>query len=143
MAVEIDTRGVELELKRLAAQEKPVRNAGLKKAAQAVASRLRENTVVYEGKRDGKWKAQRQYERENGVNQAEFPHMRDDVQTSNVDINGDIRIGYGKKTYWRAHFVELGTIKQPPQGFIQRTEEEMRGDVMDIMTDEFRRGLGL
>lgn len=123
MGVEIEIRGVDENLRRLVGEEKRVRNTGLKMAAKAVAERLKQNTPV---SRDNAGK-----------------HMKDDIKISRVDQNGEIMVGFGKETYWRAHFVEMGTIKQRPQGFIQRTEEEMRNEVFDIMVAEFRRGLGL
>ncbi|MGG1481461.1 HK97-gp10 family putative phage morphogenesis protein [Bacillus smithii] len=124
MSVEIDTSSIDQALKRMVAQEKKVRNAGLKKAAQSVAQRLEENTPI---------------ENESDVEK----HMKGDIAISGVDQNGEIFVGYGKDTFWRAHFVEMGTIKQKPQGFIQRTEEEMRNEVINIMAEEFKRGLGL
>jgi len=37
----------------------------------------------------------------------------------------------------------MGTIKQRPQGFIQRTEEEMKEEFIRIVETEIRKGLGL
>ncbi|AVD56213.1 HK97-gp10 family putative phage morphogenesis protein [Heyndrickxia faecalis] len=143
MTVEVDISGIEAGLRRLAAKEKKVQRAGLKKAAEAIADRLRENTPYYDGKRDGKWKAQRQFEKETGSNNGDFAHLRDDIKISNMNQFGEVFVGFGKETYWRVHFTEMGTIKQKPQAFIQRTEEEMRRKVMTIMVKEFKRGLGL
>lgn len=143
MSVDVDISGIEVGLRRLAAKEKKVERAGLKKAAEAVAERLKKNTPYYEGPRDGKWRAQRRFEKESGIKTGDFAHMRDDIKISRANQFGEVTVGYGKETYWRSHFVELGTIKQKPQGFIQQTEEEMRRQVMAIMTREFKRGLGL
>ena len=124
MGVEIDTKSIDQALKRMVAEEKKVRNKGLKEAAKAVAERLRENTPI--DLTDGNEK-----------------HMKDEIAISGVDQNGEIYVGYGKETAWRAHFVEMGTIKQRPQHFIERTEQEMQEEIMRIMAEEFKRGLGL
>lgn len=126
MGVKVDTKGIELNLKRMAAKEKKVRNKGLKKAAQFVAERLEENTP-YDPKTKHK-------------------HLKDDVVISGVNAMGEIKVGYGKETAWRAKFVEFGTMggqRIKPQGFMQRTEEESREEVMKIMVDEFKKGLNL
>ena len=108
----------------MAGKEKRVRNSALKKAGEAVADRLRENTPI--DQTDGNEK-----------------HMKDDIVISNVDQYGEIQIGYGDETYWRVHFTEMGTIKQRPQHFIERTEQEMQEEVMRIIEEELRKGLGL
>lgn len=123
MPVEFDTSGLDKALKQMVSQEKKVRNRGLKRAGEAIARRLEENTPVESKPQD--------------------KHMKDDIVVSGVNVNGEIQVGFGKDTAWRAHFVEMGTIKQPPQSFIQRTEEDMQDEVLRIMQDEFRKGLGL
>ncbi|MFG3610997.1 HK97-gp10 family putative phage morphogenesis protein [Rummeliibacillus stabekisii] len=122
MGVQIDTHTIDLALKQMAGKEKKVRNKALQVAAKAFAQELRKNTPT---------------------NQKDTEHLKDDIKISKIDGNGEIFIGYGKETAWRAHFVELGTIKQMPQGFIQRTEREMQSEVMKIMRNELRKGLGL
>lgn len=114
-------------LRKLALSEKKVRNQAVRKAGQAFAERLERNTPVdREARRKG-----------SGV------HMKDDVQISGVNQEGIISVGYGKETSWRVHFIERGTIKQRPQGFIQQTENEMQGRILEIMQNEIRKGLGL
>jgi len=124
MGVEIDTSSIDKALKQMAGKEKRVRNRALKQGAQAVADRLRQNTP--KDKEDNNEK-----------------HMQDDIVVSGIDQYGDIKIGYGKETAWRVHFTEMGTIKQRPQGFIQRTEEEMKEEFIRIVETEIRKGLGL
>ena len=41
-----------------------------------------------------------------------FKHMKDDIQVSGVDQYGHVNVGFGEDTYWRVHFVELGTVNQ-------------------------------
>lgn len=124
MGLNIDTSSIDKALKQMAGKEKRVRNSALKKAGEAVADRLRENTPI--DQTDGNEK-----------------HMKDDIVISNVDQYGEIQIGYGDETYWRVHFTEMGTIKQRPQHFIERTEQEMQEEVMRIIEEELRKGLGL
>lgn len=124
MSIKIDTSSIDRALKNMGSQEKKVRNKALKKAGNELASRLRDNTPI--DPRDSNKK-----------------HMKDDIVVSDVDQYGEVTIGFGKETYWRAHFVELGTIKQRPQHFIENTEQEMRDKVMEIIREELARGLGL
>lgn len=124
MGLDIDTSSIDKALKQMAGKEKRVRNKALKKAGEAIADRLRENTPI--DTTDGNEK-----------------HMKDDIVISNVDQYGEIKIGYGHETYWRVHFTEMGTIKQRPQHFIERTEQEMQEEVMRIIQEELRKGLGL
>mgnify|MGYP000932374966 FL=1 len=124
MSIKIDTSSIDRALRNMGSQEKKARNAALKKAGNKLASRLRDNTPI--DPRDGNKK-----------------HMKDDIVVSGVDQYGEVTVGFGEETYWRAHFVELGTIKQRPQHFIENTEQEMRDKVMEIIREELARGLGL
>ncbi|MGG4040667.1 HK97-gp10 family putative phage morphogenesis protein [Bacillus smithii] len=124
MGLDIDTSSIDKALKQLAGKEKRVRNKALKKAGEAIAEKLRENTPVDQTDHNQK-------------------HMKDDIVVSGVDQYGEIKIGYGQETAWRVHFVEMGTIKQRPQHFIERTEQEMQEEVMKIVEEELRKGLGL
>lgn len=47
--------------------------------------------------------------------------MKDHVVYSKPTVNKPVsEVGFDKQVAWRAHFVEFGTIKQPPQAFIQK-----------------------
>lgn len=124
MSIKIDTSSIDQALRNMGSQEKKVRNKALKKAGNEIASRLRDNTPI--DPRDSNKK-----------------HMKDDIVVSGVDQYGEVTVGFGKETYWRARFVELGTIKQRPQHFIENTEQEMRDKVMEIIREELAKGLGL
>lgn len=124
MSVKITgARAIEENLRKLVIKEKQVRNRALKKAANEVAKQLEMNTP-------------------SGTSHG-GTHLKDDVQVSSPTEDGHITVGFGKETGWRAHFVEMGTMKQPPQGFIQRTEEQMQNKVLEIIRAEVKRGLGL
>ncbi|MEZ0117817.1 UNVERIFIED_ORG: HK97 gp10 family phage protein [Heyndrickxia coagulans] len=124
MGLDIDTTGIDKALKDMGKREKRARNTALKKAGEALADRLRQNTPI---DNDDKNKM----------------HLKDDIIVSNVDKYGEIKVGFGHETYWRAHFVELGTIKQRPQHFIEQTEQEMQDKIMEIIQKELMKGLGL
>lgn len=144
MGVEIKgEKELDQNLKLLAAQSKSARNKGLKKSAEYAGRKLAEKTAYNaDRKSDRKWKAQRQFEKASGTNK-KFPHLKDDVQVSGVSSMGEIKIGYGEDTYWRAHFVETGTINQSGQHFMQRTELEIKEEVISIMAEVFKKELGL
>lgn len=122
MGVTINTDSIDLALKQLAGKQKKVRNKALEVASQAFADKLKENTPIYSD---------------------DTVHMRDDIRISKIDANGEIFIGFGKETSWRVHFVEIGTIKQKPQAFMQRTEREMKNTIKNIIEKEIKKGLGL
>ncbi len=122
MGVTINTDSIDIALKQLAGKQKKIRNKALKVASEAFAKKLKENTPYYND---------------------DTVHMRDDIKISKIDANGEIFIGYGKETAWRVHFVEIGTIKQKPQVFMQRTEREMKNTIKNIIEKEIKKGLGL
>ncbi|EPI2235535.1 HK97-gp10 family putative phage morphogenesis protein [Enterococcus hirae] len=41
------------------------------------------------------------------------------------------------------HFIEFGTIKQRPKGFVQKTQKQIEKQVTQIIADEVKRRLGL
>lgn len=47
--------------------------------------------------------------------------------------NHSAEIGFDKEVAWRIHFIEFGTIKQRPQGFIQSTMDTVRNKVQEII----------
>ncbi|MBW7636472.1 phage tail protein, partial [Bacillus licheniformis] len=51
--------------------------------------------------------------------------------------------GYGKETASRLHFSNFGTIKQRPQHFIERTENEYADIVLRKVQEVYARELGL
>lgn len=119
---DVDTSGIEQNLKRLAADNKKARNRALKKGAEYVRQKLEENTPksVYAGE-----------------------HMKDFTTFTGVNSDGELRIGFDKQVSFRAHFVELGTIYQLPQAFIQRTQTETKEEFFRIVAEELRKELGL
>ena len=69
-------------------------------------------------------------------------HMRDHIVYSKPTVNKPVsEVGFDKQVAWRAHFVEFGTIKQPPQAFIQKTMRDIENKVADIIQSEMMRRL--
>lgn len=65
-------------------------------------------------------------------------HMRDHVIYSKAK-DGYVEIGFDDEVAWRAHFIEFGTIKQPPQHVIEKSLDALSKDVQKRVEDEFRR----
>lgn len=122
---DVTIEGIDENLKRLASQNKRVTNKALKKGAEYVRKTLEQNTPT------GK----------SGI------HLKDNTVVTNMDQNGEIKIGFNGKgandVSWRVHFVELGTMKQPPQAFIQRTQAQTKERFFSIVAEELKKGLGL
>lgn len=69
-------------------------------------------------------------------------HMKDHVVYSKPTVNKPFsEVGFDKEVSWRVHFVEFGTIKQPPQAFIQKTLKDIESNVADIIQSEMMRRL--
>ena len=69
-------------------------------------------------------------------------HMRDHIVYSKPTVNKPVsEVGFDKQVAWRAHFVEFGTIKQPPQAFIQKTMKDIENKVANIIQSEMMRRL--
>lgn len=61
-------------------------------------------------------------------------HMRDHVVMSKASKNKHVaEVGFDDDVAWMAHFPELGTIKQRPQGFIQKTINSIESEVASII----------
>lgn len=118
-----------------------VRNKALRAGRDLVVKRLEENTP-YENQSDRSWKAQREMDKRTG-HKTTFKHLKDDIVYSGVDQTGAVKIGFGKDTYWRAHFVELGTINQAPKPFISTALQQSEEDYKNTLEKTVRKELGL
>ena len=61
---------------------------------------------------------------------------------ANVGITSK-KIGYGRKTGWRAHYPNNGTIYQKGQDFKEKTINEMTPRTKEIYAKKIKEGLGL
>ncbi|MGL9912621.1 HK97-gp10 family putative phage morphogenesis protein [Enterococcus sp. DIV0213h] len=60
-------------------------------------------------------------------------HAKNHVVKSGVK-DGMAEVGFDKEVAWRIHFIEFGTIKQRPQGFVQKTQTQVEQEVVEIIT---------
>lgn len=71
-------------------------------------------------------------------------HIRDDIKVSGVrrdDGEKFVVIGPIKKSSWRSHFYEFGTVKMPARPFIYPSFHENKARVAQFIAAEFREGL--
>lgn len=132
---------ITVELKRLGEKGSRISRKAVRKVVPVFEEALRKNTP-YETVSDRSWKAQRKMDKITGK-KSTFKHMKDDIQVSGVDQFGHVNVGFGKDTYWRVHFVELGTLNQKPNPFIERTVEGTKSDYLDKISSVIRSELGL
>lgn len=128
-------------LSTLGKKGKTIRNKALRAGREVLIHNLEENTP-YENQSDRSWKGQREMDRITG-HKTTFKHLKDDIVYSGIDQTGAIKIGFGKDTYWRVHFVELGTKRQAPNPFITNTLNQSQEQYRNIIEKTVREELGL
>lgn len=131
MSVEIDSSEVFKALRELKTSVKRVENPALRKAAAYAKPKLEQNTRYWTGKKSSGKRGS--YMKE---------HAKDHVVIGSVK-DGNIDVGYDDDVAWRVHFTEFGTIKQPPQGTVQKTQKQIEDQVTEIIASELKRRLGL
>ncbi|MCP8859440.1 head-tail adaptor protein [Latilactobacillus curvatus] len=122
-------------------KSKRVQNKATRTGSQLFAEVLKQNTP-YEDQSDRSWKGQREMDKIKGTKSV-FKHMRDDIQISGVDQFGHINVGFGKDTYWRVHFVQLGTINYGPNPFISKTVTDTQELYQTTVATVLKKELGL
>lgn len=129
------------ELQKLGNKAKRISNKAVRESAPIFAEELKAQTP-YENVSDRSWKAQRQMDKITGK-KSTFKHMKDDIQVSGVDQFGHVNVGFGEDTYWRVHFVELGTVNQKANPFIERAIDASREEYENKISSVIRSELGL
>jgi len=81
-----------------------------------------------------------------GIIGSSLPSLKDTVSISNNKTNKDtmqsyVAVGFPKSTSYRIHFVEFGTIKQSPQGFMEKAVQTTANDVQAAMIAEVKKVL--
>ncbi len=132
---------ITVKLQELGNKANRITRKAVRESAPGFAEILKANTP-YESIADRSWKAQRRMDRLTGK-KSKFKHMRDDVQFSGVTQTGQVNVGFGKDTYWRVHFVELGTVNQKANPFIERAIEAGTGPYTESVSNIIRSELGL
>ena len=120
------TRNIEKELDKLSRKKVRAAKAAVQAGTAIFAEGLERNTPI-------------------GRNDGHKTHMKDNVVYSKPREDGEIyaSAGYGKETASRLHFSNCGTIKQRPQHFIERTENEYADIVLRKVQEVYARELGL
>lgn len=131
MSVEVDATEVYKALRELKTSIKRAENPALRKAASFAKTKLEQNTPRWDGKKSNGKRGSYMQE-----------HAKDHVVIGPVS-NGNVDVGYDDEVAWRIHFVEFGSIKQPPQGIVQKTQRQIEDQVTEIIANELKRRLGL
>lgn len=131
MSVEIDSSEVFKAIRELKTNVKRVEGPALRKAAAYAKPKLEQNTPVWTGKKSNGKRGS--YMQEHAKNHVVIGPVKD----------GNIDVGYDDDVSWRMHFIEFGTIKQKPQGTVQKTQQQIENQVTEIITNELKRRLGL
>jgi len=103
-----------------------VENRGLRMAGEVIAEEMRSRVNV---------------SNKSGPN---YTHIRDDIKVSGVRRQeGDkyVLVGPGKETGWRARFLEFGTVKMAARPFVEPAFHAKKSEAMQVMAEEFRKGL--
>src|SRR5690606_16169574 len=100
-----------------------VENRGLRAAGEVIAEEMRSRV---------------------NVSTKQHTHIRDDIRVTGVrrrEGTKYVLVGPGKETGWRAHFLEFGTKHMHARPFIYPAFHVKRSQAMQIMAEEFRKGL--
>lgn len=125
----VDTSEAQIALKKIQKQLNKAEKRAVEEARDLIASKLKDNTPVWDGKK---------YNGSRGNYMQE--HAKDHVTYSKVK-DGSAEVGYDDDVAWRVHFLEFGTIKQLPQGFVQKTQIQIEQEVIELMEKVIREAL--
>lgn len=158
MSVEFQDSGIEKALLEFAHQNRNVERRIARSQGELIAESLEKNTPYEDESKYRSWNEQVKWENENGKDHKEFKHLKDDVHVS-LGKDDKVTIGFGKDTYWRAHFVENGTARTggmvnkagerqwgkgiQGQHFIQKTIDEEESVALARAAGALKREMGL
>jgi HK97 gp10 family phage protein len=125
----VDTSEAQIALKKIQKQLNKAEKRAVEEARDLIASKLKANTPVWDGKK---------YNGSRGNYMQE--HAKDHVTYSKVK-DGSAEVGYDDDVAWRVHFLEFGTVKQLPQGFVQKTQIQIEQEVIELMEKVIREAL--
>ncbi|MED1642268.1 HK97 gp10 family phage protein [Brevibacillus agri] len=81
------------------------------------------------------------------VNRSDYQysyHIKDNIRVSRVQRRDGVKyvlIGPTKKVGWRGHFLEFGTSKMSARPFAEPSFHEKKGEALQTLADEMRKGL--
>lgn len=73
-------------------------------------------------------------------------HIKEDIQISSVKTKDGVKsieVGPGKKTNWRAKFLEFGTSKMTAIPFMAPAFEHKKREIQETIKQKLREALGL
>ena len=111
--------------RKLGAASSRLENKALKKAGEPIAAAMQSHV---------------------NLSRRKSSHLKEDIKVSGIKrdkFKGTrfVTIGATKKTSWRGHFLEFGTVNFPPEPFVQPGFNEGKGEAKQIMVTEFLKGL--
>ncbi|MCD8502944.1 MAG: HK97 gp10 family phage protein [Bacillaceae bacterium] len=120
----IEIEGIEnvvRELEKLGNKGRRIENTALKKAGETVQGAVQAETPTRTGQ------------------------LKESIAVSNVKTKGGVKhveVGPNNKG-WYGKFVEFGTVKMKANPFMSRGYEKSKGEAMDTIRSELKKGLGL
>lgn len=130
-------------LKKMGVEGDKIAKKAIQKSAPIVYDAIKAE-APYENKSDRSWKAQREMDKMKGKKTV-FKHLKDDMVLTKPTVTGEVNIGWAEDTYWRVHFVELGTVHQKSSKihFIENTVAKEELAYLNAVEMNLRSGLGL
>ncbi|WP_167815248.1 HK97-gp10 family putative phage morphogenesis protein [Sporolactobacillus shoreae] len=124
MSVTFEDSGIEQALLDFAHQNSNVERKVVRSEGALIAEALEKNTPWEDESKYRSWNEQFKLETEKGKEHKAFKHLKEDVVIQ-MGQDDKVTIGYGKDTYWRAHFVENGTARTG--GMVDRSKKRHWG----------------
>lgn len=124
-----DSSEAQIALKKVQKQLNKAEKRAVEEARDLIVSKLKANTPVWDGKKyNGK--------RGNYMQK----HAKDHVTYSKVK-EGSAEVGFDDDVAWRVHFIEFGTVRQLPKGFVQKTQIQIEQEVIELMENILKEAL--
>lgn len=121
----VRSNGLDKSFSRIVGESQKLQKEVLLAMALPMAEQLEKNTPISDVDKDS------------------YTHMKDDVHFSYSSVEGTARVGYGKKTSWKAHMLENGTEKMQGQHVVERTLQQNQAASMEIGRKLIKQRLGL
>ena len=124
MATKVEIEGINNllnELEKLGARKRKIENIALKNAGEKVKEAIKSEAPVRTGT------------------------LKRSIESSNVKTKQGVkRVEVGPtKEGWYSKFVNFGTVKMKANPFMDRGYEKSKGEAMEIIKNEIKKGLGL
>lgn len=127
----VDFSDVYKSLNKLGDDVEKIANNIMDEIAPDVAKQFEKRIPVWDGKKSNGQRGSYMQE-----------HARDHVTYTKAK-DGQVEIGFDDEVSWRIHFIEFGTINQPPQHIIEKSLDALADEVQARVEREIMRRLGL